>query len=259
MMERTPSTPFLAAGLAVLLAGCAGTESPELDPAAEERLEKMEQMERERLALERQRRELERERADMESEETERELEGWPDWALSAPASDGHGVAAVGVGRADQPDTAVRMARLEAEFGLAAGYEQLLSGSERMDESVRGGETETDYRLLIDRFVADVPVHGYETMDQEVRVIDGEPHAFIRLYLPFDAMEEAMARNEGEDDDRMRAAFADLERRLDEHREREAESEQAEHERELERIETASEAQARLEDGEEDGGDEAGE
>ena len=78
-------------------------------------------------------------------------IEDLPDWAVNPPKSDQEGMYAVGMGNSDSFNTALKMATLEAEFGLAKLYSQELSGSERIYAT--GGEFEgvTSYQGLIDK------------------------------------------------------------------------------------------------------------
>jgi len=148
-------------------------------------------------------------------------LDEVPEWVLKGRAADATGVYAVGSAESDKLTTAMRMAELQAQYGLAAQVAGELSGSERMFEEDRGaGKPMSQYRQLIDKLVAEVPVVGLETVEREVKPIAGRYHAFVLLKLPYEEFNRALqARRAKAVDSTVEAAFKDLERRIDKRRE----------------------------------------
>ena len=148
-------------------------------------------------------------------------LDELPGWVLTGRPADATGVYAVGSAESDKLVTAMRMAELQAQYALAAQVAGELSGSERMFEEDRGaGKPISQYRQLIDKLVAEVPVVGLETVEKEVKPIGGRYHAFVLLKLPYEEFNRALqARRAKAVDGAVDAAFRDLERRLDKRRE----------------------------------------
>ncbi|BFM18718.1 hypothetical protein R50073_49010 (plasmid) [Maricurvus nonylphenolicus] len=143
-------------------------------------------------------------------------IEDLPDWAVNPPKSDQEGMYAVGMGNSDSFNTALKMATLEAEFGLAKLYSQELSGSERIYAT--GGEFEgvTSYQGLIDKIVDSVPVVGYQTEKKEIKAIQGNYQAFVLLKLPYDQFNEVLKQQRSKATDvAMKEAFDELEQRLE--------------------------------------------
>lgn len=148
-------------------------------------------------------------------------LDEVPEWVLKGHPADATGVYAVGSAESDKLTTAIRMAELQAQYGLAAQVDGELSGSERMFEEDRGaGKPMSQYRQLIDKLVAEVPVVGLETIEREVKPIAGRYHAFVLLKLPYEEFNRVLqARRAKAVDSTVEAAFRDLERRIDKRRE----------------------------------------
>lgn len=195
--------------VAVLMAGCASDRMERAQDQAE--INKFRQA-------------VQAEREARSNERVESEIEKYPDWAMEeGPVADPQGVSAVGIAEGANPSMALRKARLKAEFGLASGYNQAISGGERLRESEQGDRVSQDYELLIERLVDDVPVVGHETRKQEVRAIAGKPTAFVELYLPYEQYNEALRERKNEARDaRTEEAFQDLQQRLEDYRERKA-------------------------------------
>ncbi|MBD1389545.1 hypothetical protein IC617_08900 [Neiella sp. HB171785] len=195
-----------------LLSGCSST------PTAEDLVKQQADLEMLRAELAEERRELEQERL-------EQELEQAPDWMLDPPKADATGFYGVAMSTSSQYGMALRKAKVFAEFELAKQYEQELSGSERMfvQEGVHG-DVHEQTTVLIDKLVADVSVVGYDVVSQEVRVVDGAYHAFVMLKLPYDEFNQVLKqRKSAAHDTTIKAAFDDLQIRLEQKRQREAE------------------------------------
>lgn len=149
------------------------------------------------------------------TEHMQKHLKKVPDWAVSPPEPDAKGIFASGIGESDNLSTAIKKARLEAEFGLAKLYSQELSGSERQYES--DGNVISDRRFvgLIDKLVDSVPVVGFTNEKQEVFADNGKYHAFVLLKLPYSEFKIPVQEKKAEETKRdMNEAFEELESRL---------------------------------------------
>lgn len=143
-----------------------------------------------------------------------------PEWAMEAPPADSSGVYAVGAGDSDKLTTAVRIADLQAQYGLASQIDAEISGSERLFEEDRGaGKPLSRYRQLIDKLVAEVPVVGLEVVEKEVIPLQGRYHAFVLLKMPYEAFNNVLQAKRAEAaGSSMEEAFDDLERRIEKRR-----------------------------------------
>lgn len=143
-----------------------------------------------------------------------------PEWAMEAPPADSSGVYAVGAGDSDKLTTAVRIADLQAQYGLASQLDAEISGSERLFEEDRGaGKPLSRYRQLIDKLVAEVPVVGLEVVEKEVIPLQGRYHAFVLLKMPYEAFNNVLQAKRAEAaGSSMEEAFDDLERRIEKRR-----------------------------------------
>lgn len=147
----------------------------------------------------------------------ESEVKQIPPWALDPPRPDAGGIYAVGMAEGDKVRIALKKATLEAEYGLAKLYKQEISGSERgyLQERGERGATTEQYTALIDKLVTQVPVVGFEVVQQEVKPINGLYHAFILLKLPYDEFNKVVQQQKREATDAtIVAAFDDLDRRV---------------------------------------------
>lgn len=146
----------------------------------------------------------------------EAEISQVPEWALKQPRPDESGVYAVGISESDKINVAIHKATLEAEFGLAKNFNQELSGSERLyaqDNNSRVGKDQ--YTALIDKLVSQVPVVGFEVVNQEVKALDGKYNVYVMLKLPYAQFNRVLQEQRSKTEDRTIAkAFDDLERRL---------------------------------------------
>jgi hypothetical protein len=89
------------------------------------------------------------------------------------------------------------------------------------EEDRGAGRPVTRYRQLIDKLVAEVPVVGVETLEKEVKPLQGKFHAFVLLKMPYEAFNKVLQAKRSESaDTSVERAFKDLERRLAERRER---------------------------------------
>lgn len=190
--------------IAIGLSGCSSTP-PAPEKAALDISRAQEQLEKERTAD-----------AQKKAEQT---LDAFPSWALQVPQPDSTGVYALGLAESDKVATAMKMAQLQAEYGLAKLYNQELAGSEQSAEQSNGNTTNTQYNALITKLVDYVPVVGFQVIKQEVKAINGKFHAFILMKLPYQEFNRVLQEQRGKAQDAAnRAAFDELERRLEERR-----------------------------------------
>jgi len=221
---------ILVVSVSAALAACSATEP---ENAMNKRL----------AELERQQIEMTERQEAREQAQREQELESVPDWVMDPPDSDATGFYGVGVAQSKSLNHARKSARLQAEFELAKMSRQELSGSERAYEQGNSdGDVESQTTFLIDKVVDAVPVVGYDVVDQELTPVDGVYHAYVLLKLPYNQFNTVLQQQRAsEKDDKVQAAFDDLERRLDKRRQEKAQQEQLEHERELEKMKARSE------------------
>ena len=128
---------------------------------------------------------------------------------------------AVGMGASDSFATALKMATLEAEFGLAKMYSQELSGSERIYATGGDFDGVSVYQGLIDKIVDSVPIVGYQTEKKEISAMNGRYQAFVLLKLPYEEFNKVLnEKRSAESDLAMKEAFNELEQRLEKRRAR---------------------------------------
>jgi len=155
-----------------------------------------------------------------EQKRMEAEISQVPEWALKQVKPDSTGVFAVGLGESDNMRIALHKATLEAEFGLAKNFSQELSGSERIYTQDNNGTVgHEQYTALIDKLVSQVPVIGFEIINQEVKAINGKYNAFVLVKLPYQQFNRVLQDQRAKTEDKTIAkAFDDLERRLNQRR-----------------------------------------
>ena len=160
-------------------------------------------------------------RLERKQEVLEAKIKATPKWAVQAMKGDGAGVYAVGFGESDKIQVALKKAMLEAEFGLAKQFRQELSGSERIGVNDKGERAVSEsYTQLIDKLVANVPLSGYEVIEQEIKPLQGQFSAWVLMRMTHDQMAKMASKESGAATDaRMSAAFGELGRRVRERQE----------------------------------------
>jgi len=153
-----------------------------------------------------------------ESTRKQAQLAAAPHWAMEVPKPDGKGVYAVGIGKGEHIQLALDKAKLQAEFGIAKVLKQELSGSERIYQRDVGRGTSTErYSILVDKLVAKVALSGQEIQRQEVKAVDGQFHAYVLMFLPYEEFNQVMRmQQQTETDKNMNREVAELERRVEE-------------------------------------------
>jgi hypothetical protein len=124
----------------------------------------------------------------------------------------------VGVAESDKVQIAIKKAQLQAQYGLAKIFNQELAGSEQMMQQDAGAGSSSSYQSLIQSLVNYVPIVGFEVVKQEVKAVNGEFQAYTLLKLPYAEFNKALQsqKQQAQNTD-MKQAFADLERRLQQH------------------------------------------
>lgn len=161
---------------------------------------------------------IEKQRRNAAQDLAEQSLDAMPSWAMTAPRPDNTGVYAVGVAESDKVQIAIKKAQLQAQYGLAKIFNQELAGSEQMMQQDAGAGSSSRYQSLIQSLVNYVPVVGFEVVKQEVKAVNGEFQAYTLLKLPYAEFNKALQsqKQQAQNTD-MKQAFADLERRLQQH------------------------------------------
>lgn len=161
---------------------------------------------------------IEKQRRNAAQDLAEQSLDAMPSWAMTAPRPDNTGVYAVGVAESDKVQIAIKKAQLQAQYGLAKIFNQELAGSEQMMQQDAGAGSISRYQSLIQSLVNYVPVVGFEVVKQEVKAVNGEFQAYTLLKLPYAEFNKALQsqKQQAQNTD-MKQAFADLERRLQQH------------------------------------------
>jgi len=144
---------------------------------------------------------------------------------MEVPKPDVRGVYAVGIGQGERIQLALDKAKLQSEFGLAKVLKQELSGSERMYQRDAGrGASSERYSALVDKLVAKVALAGQEILRQEVKAVDGRFHAYVLMFLPYEEFNQVLrVQQQAETDKNMTRDVAELERRVEEKQQDQAE------------------------------------
>jgi len=162
-----------------------------------------------------------------------------PDWYLTTPSPDAGGMYAAGSGKSDSMRIAMSKAKLRATFNLAKLYQKELAGSERDFQRDSGdGTVMGQYEQLIDELVK-ASIVGEQVVAQKVKAIDGHIHAWVLMKLPYDAFNKVLEQKSAQSQNKsVRAAFDDLERRLDKRRKQAREDAQAKQDMQLRELKT---------------------
>lgn len=156
-------------------------------------------------------------------------IDAIPSWVLSPPQPDSQAIYAVGIGESDTLQISVKKAMLEAEFGLAKKLRQELAGSERQYTTDDSTKSVNRFEALIDKLVLETPIVGYTIKQQIIKPMDGKYQTFVLLRLPYDQYNDVLQANRAKETrNEMKAAFSDLEKRLDKKKAENTEIEESE-------------------------------
>lgn len=159
--------------------------------------------------------ELEQQKQQVAQERAQETLDMLPGWVLSLPKSDTEGVYGVGIGESRKLDIAMKKASLNAQYELAKGFNQKLSGSEQnYTQDGQSGTTE-QFTQLIDNIVSQVPVQGVEPIEQKAVALDGKYTVYKLVRLSYQQFNQSLKKATAKEKNaEIKAAFAELEERL---------------------------------------------
>lgn len=151
-----------------------------------------------------------------EQEKAENILDSVPAWALEPPKPDSTGVYGVGIGESKKLQLAMQKASLSAQYELAKSVGQELSGNEQSYIKDTNYGTTEQFTKLVDSLVAEVPMQGFETIEQEVVALNGQFTAYKLMKLSYDQLNKALESKEniqGQEQD-IKEAFESLQARI---------------------------------------------
>lgn len=155
-------------------------------------------------------------RTNAAQEKAEEKISNVPQWFLMPPKSDDSAVYGVGSGESRNIDFAMKKADLNAQYELAKSFFQELSGNEQSYNKESNYEMKEQYTRLIDSIVSSVPVNGYETIEHKVVAENGRFSAYKLVRLSYARFSQAMEKLHGSDQAEVKAAFQQLQQRLQE-------------------------------------------
>lgn len=153
-----------------------------------------------------------------------------PSWVLNPPKNDSTGVYAIGIGESRKLDTAMKKSSLNAQFELAKSFGQEMSGNEQSYTKDEGYKVSEQYKQLIDGIVDSVPMTGYQTIEHEVKTMDGKFLSYRLMKLSYEQINNTLKQQYDSKitNEEMKEAFTELERRLDKRKATNVETEQPE-------------------------------
>ncbi|MGR5178834.1 hypothetical protein [Vibrio mediterranei] len=154
--------------------------------------------------------------ANAEQKRAEATLSQLPAWVVNPPKSDATGVYGVGIGESKKLDVAMKKGSLNAQYELAKSFGQVLSGNEKSYTKEGSAGTVDDFIQLIDSIVAEVPVNGYEVIENKVVALDGKFTNYTLMRLTYEQFGKGLTVAEQKStDEKIKSEFNDLYQRLD--------------------------------------------
>lgn len=154
--------------------------------------------------------------ANAEQKRAEATLSQLPAWVVNPPKSDATGVYGVGIGESKKLDVAMKKGSLNAQYELAKSFGQVLSGNERSYTKDGAAGSTDDFTQLIDSIVAEVPINGYEVIENKVVALDGKFTNYTLMRLSYDQFTSGLKVAEQKStDEKIKSEFNDLYQRLD--------------------------------------------
>ncbi|HDI3282995.1 TPA: hypothetical protein PMC41_003164 [Vibrio cholerae] len=149
------------------------------------------------------------------TEKAEAALASVPLWVIKPPRPDASGVYGVGVGESSKVHLAIKKAGLNAQYELAKSMGQELSGSEQSYVQDGLASTTEQYTQLIDSLVAEIPMQGFEIVQQELVTVDGKYTSYQLMKLPYGQFNKALQNSSlsGKQEE-IKNAFAALQERV---------------------------------------------
>ena len=190
-------TFLISLGLAAVLAGCTSQET------------------KDSLAAEKERQRM----IDRKNDAIEDAIDDLPRWAKKVPKPDAVGIYGFGMADSTNLQLAIRKSLMQAEFSVAAAYQQEISGSERLYNSDNAAGVNVQYQGLIDKLIQRVPIVGYAVREQKIQAFEGRYQVLTLLHMPYDEYNQALRSQRAKaQSQEMKDAFDDLERRIDKRR-----------------------------------------
>lgn len=148
-------------------------------------------------------------------EKAEKVLASVPLWVIEPPRPDASGVYGVGVGESSKVHLAMKKSSLNAQFELAKSMGQELSGNEQSYVQDGLASTTEQYTQLIDSLVAEIPMQGFEIVQQELVTVDGKYTSYQLMKLPYEQFNKALQNSSlsGKQEE-IKNAFAALQERV---------------------------------------------
>ncbi|NGZ66631.1 hypothetical protein G6Z92_06475 [Vibrio aestuarianus subsp. cardii] len=138
-----------------------------------------------------------------------------PRWVIEPPRPDASGVYGVGVGESSKVHLAMKKSSLNAQFELAKSLGQELSGNEQSYVQDGLSNTTEQYTQVIDSLVAEIPVQGFEVVQQELVTLDGKFTSYQLLKLPYEQFNHALQSSQATSQkEEIQAAFSSLQERI---------------------------------------------
>lgn len=155
-------------------------------------------------------------RTNAAQEKAEEKISNVPEWFLMPPKSDDTSTYGVGSGESRNIDFAMKKADLNAQYELAKSFSQELSGNEQSYNKENNFEMKEQYTRLIDSIVSSVQVNGYETLEHKVVAENGRFSVYKLVRLSYDRFSQAIEKRHGSVQAEVKAAFQQLQQRLEE-------------------------------------------
>lgn len=193
---------LLASVVLSLLSGCSSTSSQDIV--------------RQQMEVEQARAEINEQQEAAAHKQRQQEIKAIPDWVLTPLPSDKTGFYAVGIAESKSLYFVMKKAKMQAEFELAKQYHQLLSGAERsFEQESATGELVTQTTVLIDKLIDEVPIVGYDIIQQKVVALNGQHTAYILLKMPYEQYNKVLqTQKDTQTQDKVASAFEKLQERL---------------------------------------------
>lgn len=148
-------------------------------------------------------------------EKAEKVLASVPLWVIEPPRPDASGVYGVGVGESSKVHLAMKKSSLNAQFELAKSMGQELSGNEQSYVQDGLSNVTEQYTQVIDSLVAEIPVQGFEVVEQEIVVLDGKFTSYQLMKLPYEQFNTALQNSQATTKkEEIQAAFSALQQRI---------------------------------------------
>ncbi|ELA9367482.1 hypothetical protein QUN99_003372 [Vibrio parahaemolyticus] len=138
-----------------------------------------------------------------------------PRWVINPPRPDESGVYGVGVGESSKVHLAMKKSNLNAQYELARSLGQELSGNEQSYVQDGLSSTIEQYTQVIDSLVSEIPVQGFEVVQQELVTLDGKFTSYQLMKLPYEQFNRALqSSRETSQKEEIQAAFSALQERI---------------------------------------------